>query len=216
MRITVLGATGRVGRLVVRQALAAGHEVTAVVRDPARLPVPAHERLHVATVPDITDAEALLPVVTGRDAVVSAVGAASNARARTAPIAAPALRSVLTAMERAGVRRLSAVSATPVGPPADGEGPFTRFVVLPILRRALRDVYADLAAMEEAIAGSGAEWTVVRPPMLVDRPLTGTYRRAVGGSLAGSRTIGRADVADALLTSLDDPATVRQAVGVAA
>ena len=49
MKITVFGATGGVGREVVRQALDAGHEVTAVVRDPARLPVPAHERLHVAT-----------------------------------------------------------------------------------------------------------------------------------------------------------------------
>ncbi|WP_157880486.1 NAD(P)H-binding protein, partial [Streptomyces katrae] len=46
MKITVFGATGGVGREVVRQGLAAGHEVTAVVRDPARLDVPAHERLH--------------------------------------------------------------------------------------------------------------------------------------------------------------------------
>lgn len=40
MRLTVFGATGGVGREVVGQALAAGHEVTAVVRDPARLPQP--------------------------------------------------------------------------------------------------------------------------------------------------------------------------------
>ncbi|RUP69186.1 NmrA-like family protein [Streptomyces sp. NP10] len=40
MRITVFGATGGVGQEIVGQALAAGHEVTAVVRDPDRLPEP--------------------------------------------------------------------------------------------------------------------------------------------------------------------------------
>ncbi|MBW5481535.1 NAD(P)-dependent oxidoreductase [Streptomyces bambusae] len=216
MRITVFGATGGVGREVVRQALEAGHEVTAVVRDPARLPVPAHERLQVVTVSDVTDREALVPVVTGRDAVVSALGAASNKQAKAAPVAGPALRAIIAAMDRTGVRRLSAVSAAPLGPRADGEGVFTRAVVLPLLRTLLRDHYADLAVMEEVMGASDTEWTVIRPPMLLDRPRTGTYRRVVDSNVPGGRTIGRADVADALLTCLDDPATAGHAVGVAA
>lgn len=215
MKITVFGATGGVGREVVRQALDAGHEVTAVVRDPSRLPVPAHERLHVATVTDVTDVEAVLPVVSGRDAVVSALGAANNKQARAKPIAGPALSAITSAMDRAGVRPLSAVSAAPVGPLPEGAGIFTRAVVFPLLRRLLRDVYADLADMEAAMAASGTRWTAVRPPMLQNKPRTGTYRRAIDANVPGGRVIPRADVADALLATLTDPACAGHAVGVA-
>uniref|UniRef100_A0AAU2JP10 NAD(P)H-binding protein n=1 Tax=Streptomyces sp. NBC_00049 TaxID=2903617 RepID=A0AAU2JP10_9ACTN len=215
MKITVFGATGGVGREVVRQALDAGHEVTAVVRDPARLSVAAHERLSVATVPDVTDQEALLSVVSGRDAVVSALGAPNNKQAKAAPVAGPALSAITSAMDRAGVRRLSAVSAAPVGPLPEGEGVLTRALVYPLLRRLLRDVYADLAVMESAIGASGTQWTVIRPPMLRNRPRTGTYRRAIDANVLGGRVIPRADVADALLTTLTDPATAGHAVGVA-
>ncbi|MEY2269222.1 NAD(P)-dependent oxidoreductase [Streptomyces sp. BF23-19] len=215
MKITVFGASGGVGREVVRQALDAGHEVTAVVRDPARLPVPAHERLRVATVADVTDPEAALSVIDGQDAVVSALGAASNKQARTTPVAGPALSAITSAMDRAGVRRLSVVSAAPVGPLPEGEGFLTRAVVYPLLRRLLRDVYADLAAMETVVAASGTEWTVIRPPRLQDKPHTGGYRRAIGANVRGGSVIPRADVADALLTALTDPACTCRAVGVA-
>ncbi|MGW6843051.1 NAD(P)-dependent oxidoreductase [Streptomyces sp. NPDC054958] len=215
MKITVFGASGGVGREVVRQALDAGHEVTAVVRDPARLPVPAHERLRVATVADVTDPQAVLSVIDGQDAVVSALGSASNKQARTAPVAGPALSAISSAMDRAGVRRLSVVSAAPVGPLPDGEGLLTRAVLYPLLRRLLRDVYADLAVMEAAVAAGRTEWTVVRPPRLQDKPHTGSYRRVIGANVPGGSVIPRADVADALLTALTDPACTCRAVGVA-
>ncbi|MFG2984463.1 NAD(P)-dependent oxidoreductase [Streptomyces sp. NPDC048258] len=215
MKLTVFGATGGVGHEVVRQALAAGHEVTAVVRDPARLDVPPHDRLQVAVVPDLTDEDALVPVLAGRSAVVSALGAASNKQAKAAPVTGPAVRAVLSAMDRAGVTRLAAVSAAPVGPDVPGDGVFTRMVFLPLLRRALRDLYADLAVMEAAIGASGAEWTVIRPPRLLNRPGTGAYRRVIGANVPAGRVIPRADVAHALLASLTDPTTTGQAIGVA-
>ncbi|MEU9299361.1 NAD(P)H-binding protein [Streptomyces sp. NPDC048269] len=216
MKLTVFGATGGVGREVVRQALEAGHEVTAVVRDPARLDVPAHGRLRVAVVADVTDEEALVPVLTGSEAVVSALGPTNNKQARLTPIAGPALRSIVSAMDRAGVRRLSAVSAAPVAPDTPEDGALTRVVVYPILRRLLRDLYADLAVMEAAISASTTEWTVIRPPRLLNRPRTGTYRRAVDGNVPGGKVIARADVADALLTALTDPSATGHTIGVAA
>ncbi|MFD8984833.1 NAD(P)-dependent oxidoreductase [Streptomyces sp. NPDC059564] len=215
MKLTVFGATGGVGREVVHQALAAGHEVTAVVRDPARLDVPPHERLQVAVLADLTDEDALVPVLAGRDGVVSALGASSNKQARLSPIAGPALRAVVSAMDRAGVARLSAISAAPLGPDSPGDGVLLRSVMYPLLRRALRDVYADLAVMEAAIGASGLQWTVVRPPRLLDRPRTGTYRRALDANVPGGKVIPRADVADALLTTLTDPTTAGHALGVA-
>ncbi|MET9960782.1 NAD(P)H-binding protein [Streptomyces sp. NPDC006326] len=216
MELTVFGASGGVGREVVRQALDAGHEVTAVVRDPARLGVAAHDRLRVAVVADLTDEDALLPVLSGRSAVISALGAPSNKQARLAPVTGPAVRAIVSAMDRAGVSRLAAVSAAPVGPDVADDGWFSRKVFLPLLRRALRDLYADLAVMEAAIRASGTQWTVIRPPRLLNRPGTGRYRRVVGANVPGGRVIARADVADALLKSLTDPSTLHHAVGVAA
>ncbi|MFK0047310.1 NAD(P)-dependent oxidoreductase [Streptomyces sp. NPDC090741] len=216
MKLTVFGATGGVGREVVRQALDAGHEVTAVVRDPARLDVPAHERLVVAVVRDLTDEDALVPVLAGRSAVISALGAASNKQARLTPVTGPALRAIVSAMDRAGVSRLAAVSAAPVGPDVATDGFVARRVFLPLLRRALRDLYADLAVMEATIRASDTDWTVIRPPRLLNKPRTGSYRRVIGANVPDARTISRADVADALLVSLTDPSTAGRAVGVAA
>src|SRR6266581_581074 len=73
MKLTILGATGATGTALTSQALAAGHQVTAVVRDPARLAVPAHPRLRTVTA-DVMDPASIAPAIDGADAVISAVG----------------------------------------------------------------------------------------------------------------------------------------------
>ncbi|MBK1783090.1 NAD(P)-dependent oxidoreductase [Prauserella cavernicola] len=208
MRLTVFGATGGTGAHLVRQALDAGHQVTAVVRDPARLPL-THASLEVA-VAGVTDPGPLRPLVAGRDAVLSALGAAGN---KTAGIASAATAAILSAMSAERIRRIVVISANPVGPVAPGES-----VVFRAMRRALltalKDVYADLARMEAELARSDADWTALRPPRLTDGPLTGAYVRELGANLARRHSISRADLAHAMLDALDDPATVGKAVGV--
>jgi hypothetical protein len=117
-------------------------------------------------------------------------------------------------MEAEGVRRLLVVSAGPVGPDPEGSGPVDR-AVRGLISGILKDVYADLRAMEAELAGSATDWTVVRPPRLQNKPVTGSYRRAVGGFPLKGRFIGRADVAHAMLAMITDTATVKQGVGVA-
>ncbi|MGW2177261.1 NAD(P)-dependent oxidoreductase [Streptomyces sp. NPDC001732] len=210
MRITVFGATGGVGREAVRQAVAAGHEVTAVVRDPARLPVPLSD-VRVCTVERLDDPEVLREAVAGRDAVLSALGSRTR---RADGVAERLTGSVLAAMEAAGTRRLLVVSAAPVGPRA-ADDPLLDRLVRKGIGAVLKEVYADLARMEAALARSATDWTSVRPPKLTDGPLTGKYRTVVGGAPRSGRTISRADVAHAMLALIDDPAAVRQGVGVA-
>ena len=209
MKLTVFGATGGIGREVVRQALDAGHEVTAVVRDPARLSVTG-DRLAVFR-DDLTDPEAVRPAVAGRDVVLSGLGARSR---KEAGVAARLTRTVLGALEAEGVRRLLVVSAAPVGPPPEEDGPFDR-TMRGIVSALLKDVYADLRAMEAELAGSTTDWTAVRPPRLQNKPVTGAYRTVVGGFPTKGRFIGRADVAHAMLAMAGDPGTVKQGVGVA-
>lgn len=210
MHLTVFGSTGGVGREIVGQALAAGHEVTAVVRDPDRLPEPLDRRaLH--GVVRLDDTPAVRAAVAGRDAVLSGLGS----RGRKANGVAERLTErIVAAMEAEGSRRLLVVSAVPVGPKAEGDPLFDR-----LSRRAvaavLADVYADLTRMEAVLAGSATDWTAVRPPRLTEGPRTGVYRQVVGGTPRSSRTISRADVAHAMLAMIDDPAAVRQGVGIA-
>lgn len=210
MKLTVFGATGGIGQEIVRQALAAGHEVTAVVRDPARLAV-SDGGLEVVTA-QLSEPEALRPAVAGRDVVLSAIGPRSP---RKTGIAESGTRGILRAMEAEGVRRFLAVSAAPLGPVPDGDPFIQRRVVYPLLSRVLRAVYDDLRAMEDEMRRSATDWTSVRPPKLTNRALTGTYRTALGANLPGGGTIGRADVAHAMLAMAGDRATVKQAVGVA-
>ena len=73
MKLTIFGATGATGTSLTGQALAAGHEVTAIVRNPARLAVPAHRRLRIVTA-SVMDPASIAPALEGADAVISAIG----------------------------------------------------------------------------------------------------------------------------------------------
>ncbi|WP_329255824.1 NAD(P)H-binding protein [Streptomyces sp. NBC_01478] len=209
MKLTVFGATGGIGQEIVRQALASGHEVTAVVRDPARLTVRG-AGLEVFRA-DLTDPEAVRPAVAGRDAVLSGLGARSR---KDAGVATRLTRTVLAAMEAEGVRRVLVVSAGPIGPAPEGAG-FLDRTARGLISALLKDVYDDLREMEAALAASATDWTSVRPPRLQNKPLTGTYRTVVGGFPDKGRFIGRADVAHAMLAMTDEPRTVKQGVGLA-
>ncbi|MEV6838878.1 NAD(P)H-binding protein [Streptomyces sp. NPDC051133] len=209
MKLTVFGATGGVGRELVGQALDAGHEVTAVVRDPARLTVTG-AALRVVRA-DLTDPEELRAAVGGRDAVLSGLGARSR---KDAGVATRLTRSVLQAMEAEGVRRLLVVSAAPVGPAPADDGPLDR-AARRVVSAVLKDVYADLRGMEDELARSGTDWTSVRPPRLQNKPVTGHYRAVVGGFPPRGRFLARADVAHAMLSMIGDEGTVKQGVGVA-
>ncbi|MCD0452373.1 SDR family oxidoreductase [Actinocorallia sp. API 0066] len=209
MRLTVLGATGRTGRHLVRQALDAGHHVTAVVRDPARLDPADHPLLEAVTA-DPLDPAALAPAVDGRDAVLSALG--PNNRA-DGTVCADGARSAVKAMRAVGVGRLVVVSAS--GPFIDdGDGPFTRVVFKPLLRRLFLDTpFTDLENAEREIRASGLDWTLVRPPRLTEgkpRP----YRTVLDRNVRGGTTLSRADLATAVLNALADPATVHHHVSV--
>lgn len=210
MRITVFGATGGVGREIVGQSLAAGHEVTVVVRDPDRLPERLDRAaLHAAV--RLDDPAAVRAAVAGRDAVLSGLGS----RGRKANGVAERLTGrILAAMEAEGVRRLVVVSAVPVGPePADD--PLVDRLMRKAVGAVLAELYADLTRMEAALDRSATDWTAVRPPKLTDGPRTGVYRQVVGGTPRSSRSISRADVAHAMLALVGDPAAVKQGVGVA-
>jgi putative NADH-flavin reductase len=210
MRLTIFGATGATGNCLVAQALAAGHDVTAVVRDPTRLKVPAHARLHVVTA-DVTDPVAITPTVDGADAVLTALGPRGTG---PTSISEDSTRSIIEAMEKCGARRLITVSGSIVDDAGDGF--FMHRVMKPLARRTfLRNVSADMRRAEDVVHSSNLDWTIFRPPRLTDKPASGSYRTAIDRNPPRGLTISRADLAAEMLQHLDDPATCRKHVFIA-
>ncbi|SFF90770.1 Putative NADH-flavin reductase [Actinacidiphila alni] len=212
MRLVIVAATGGIGRHLLSQALTTGHDVTAVVRDPAKLPTTTGIRT-VACDLTAPDPAALQEAVGPRRR-----GDAGNTAAGT--------RAITDAMKQTQCRRILVVSAAPVSttpspgrphPPRrdPGEGFIMRYIGSPLTKRALGDHLADLALMEDTLRASGLDWTSLRPPRLTNGPRTGTYRTAKGRNLPGGIRISRADVADYMLRAINDSDTVKQAVGIA-
>jgi putative NADH-flavin reductase len=210
MKLTIFGATGATGTSLTRLAVAAGHEVTAVVRDAARLTVPAHPRLRIVTA-DVMNPAAIIPAVTGADAVLSALGPRGTG---PTTVIQDSSAAIIAAMREAGARRLVTLSGSIVSDA--GEGPIMSYLVKPVMRRTiLRHVCADMRRGEEAVRASGLDWTIVRPPGLTDKPATGAYRTAIDRNLRRGLTISRADLAACMLTLIDDPAALRRHIGIA-
>lgn len=224
MKLVIVGATGRVGRHLVRHAIDAGHDVTVVVRTPEKLGQDAELVTTVTTDLADPDPAALRDAATGAGAVLSSLGPSSQAEAG---VATAGTAAVVAAMREAGVARIVAVSAAPVGtvpspqrphPPRrdPGDGIVVRALLAPVLKRVLRHHYADLARMEDVVRDSDLDWTVVRPPRLTDKPATGTVRTATGRNIRGGTAVSRGDLARVMVQVLDRPETVRQTLGVAA
>src|SRR5580658_9436053 len=152
MKLTILGATGAAGTCLTNQALAAGHEVTAVVRDPARLTVPPHPRLRTVTA-DVMDPASIAPAIAGADAVISAVGPRGTG---PTTIIQDSVHSIIAAMDKTGARRFLEVSGSIVAD--EGESPYMRYLVKPVVRRTfLRHVCADMRGGEDEIQHSGLD-----------------------------------------------------------
>jgi putative NADH-flavin reductase len=208
--LTVFGATGATGTEIVRAALAGGHTVTAVARDPSKLEID-HDRLRIVR-GDVLDAASIEAATCGADAVISALGVGSERTPTT--VYSTGVRNILDAMRTSGVRRFVGISALPVTP-RDEVGLIHRRLLFPILRRFFGESYADMARMEQLLGASGVAWTVLRPPRLTDGPGTGRYRTAVGAPLPRAGRISRADLARVMLQVLDDPRAQRAAIAVA-
>jgi putative NADH-flavin reductase len=200
MRLALLGGSGRIGTHVLDWSLRSGHDVTALVRDPAALTAAMGEPGTGLTLVtgDATDAAAVHAVIDGSDAVISALGP----RGAQAPgLLGSAARNIVAAMEKAGTRRVICVSAAGAFVAGD---PDMNLLIKMILPRVLAKQFADVRDMEDAIAGSGLDWTLVRPSRLVNAGETGRYRVRPDYAPAGGGKISRADVAHFIATTLTE------------
>lgn len=168
-RILVLGATGGTGRQVVLQALEQGHEVTALVRRPERLPTP-RDRVRVLTGSVTEGGQALTEGVRAQDVVISRLGVGNSLK--SSGLIARSVPEIVRAMESQGVRRLIFTSAYGVGATRRDVPLLPRIM----MRLLLQDLYADKEAGEEELRRSRLDWTLVYPATLTNGARTGRYR----------------------------------------
>ncbi len=208
LRLLVIGATGKSGQQLVEQALAQGHEVTAFVRNPARLPL-QHERLRVAR-GDVLDYATLEPAMQGQDAVLCALGHMRWLGPST--IQSQGTANIVRAMKSAGVPRLVCESALAIGNTAGRGGLVATFFLYPLL---LPFYMWDKLRQEKVVEESDLDWVIARPAALTNGPARGQYQhgRNVGSYIMPMR-ISRADVASFMLKQLRDDTYLGTAVGL--
>jgi uncharacterized protein YbjT (DUF2867 family) len=200
MNLVVLGASGRTGRLVVEQALAAGHAVTALVRSPEKLAM-SGSNLRVVT-GEATDPSAVLGALDGADAVISTLGGGGS-------VIADSTAAIVAAARQAGVGRVVVLSSWVVE--RDRLGAVTRLLTGLTMGSMLK----DKSAGEQVLRHSDLDWTIAYPSILSDAPAGGSVvvlpedaRRSM------SQRISRADLATWLVQAAVDGQPSRRSVGI--
>lgn len=201
--IALFGGTGRTGRIVLRRALEQGLSVRVLARDPGR--VLEHDPQLTVVSGAVTDPEAVQQAISGADVVVSVFG---HVKGSPPTIQTDGTRVIVDAMRAAGVTRIVSLSGGGVPAPLDRPQLADKAIKL-LLRTFAGSVLADGIAHAQVLEDSDLGWTIVRAPRLTDTPRRGTYRVGWVGVNASTQ-ISRADLADFILTHVDDRQYLRQ------
>lgn len=199
----MVGAAGKTGRAVVERAVAAGHEVTALVHS-GGYDVPG-VAVHVG---DAREASTVDAAVDGQDAVVDTIAGKTPDQPTT--LETDAATAIVAAMVHHGVRRLVVTSVLGEGDSIANTPQSIRDLMTGFLRESTR----DKAAMEDVVRATELDWIITRPPMLTDDPAIGDVRVLTPDSGELANTITRADLATFIVAQLDGDEHLHQAVTV--
>jgi uncharacterized protein YbjT (DUF2867 family) len=202
VKVLVIGATGRTGRPVIRRLLARGDDVTAFVRDPTTFPE-KHDHLRLVQ-GDARDAASFDRGVQGQDAVLSVFG--PRTMFGKSDLQETFMRNLVSAMERAGVRRLVNLSAWGVGDSAPVLTWYARLFL-----SAAGEFFADKERGEKILLSSGLDFVNVRPPRLTERRERGGVKAAVAPSSTPALPfLSREDLAAFMVEQLTSDTWVRK------
>lgn len=208
LRLLIIGATGGTGRHLVEQALPAGHEVTALARDPAKLEL-QHPKLRVVQ-GDVLQPASLESAMQGQEAVLCALG--HKHFLGPSRILSQGTANILQAMQDAGVGRLVCESSLGIGNSTGRVGLLATLFVYPLI---LPSYAWDKLRQEKLIEESNLDWVLVRPAALTNGKARGLYKHGADvGSYFLPVRIARADVAEFMLRLLHDDRYLGRAVGL--
>ena len=204
MKIIVFGATGGVGKSVVKQALEDGLEVTAFVRTPSKLEV-SHRLLTIIQGNAFNQAE-VAAAIAGHDAVVSCLGSSQGMKKSTE--LQEMAKCIVDGMQEHHVKRIVYTASAGIDKELSG---ISGKLIMQMLKNALTDHRAAV----DYIQAHGLNYTIVRPMGLSNQPFTGKYRESATSVPDKSRSIPRADVAHFILKALKDTSYENTSIGIA-
>jgi putative NADH-flavin reductase len=212
MNIAIFGASGATGKLLTSRCLAAGYNVTALVRTPGtfRRPAESPNRLRVIE-GNAFDPSAVRQTIEGAEVVLSALGARSLKKEDVLERAVPL---IVLAMQQTGVRRIIVLgSAGALATSLDKQPAWRRWFAQKILYNTLlKWPIASQISQWKDLSNSNLDWTMVMPPMLTNAPARGTYRVDSDALPRNGSRISRADVADFMMEQIGNPQWIRKGV----
>lgn len=204
--IAVFGASGRTGQRVVRAALAQGHTVRALMRDPSRLTSDSGVTQIEGDVLVAADVEQTLE---GADGAISVLGGGTTADpGRTRSLG---MHNIIQAMRAEGARRIVAVGGGGVLDSTTGPG---RRSEQPGFPAVFQLVTAEHYAAYEFLRDSGLDWTYVCPPDIPDADATGNYRVAADVMPDKPKALPTGDLAEFLVREYAAREFVGHRVGI--
>lgn len=208
MRVLIIGGTGGTGRELIKQALAQGHHLTALVRKPEKVKI-AHQHLSIIK-GNVLDFDKVLEAVAGQDAVLCALGH-KRFFIRTT-ILSEGTKNIIHAMERQHVNRLICITSLGINDSRFKLGLYYTLFVIPVI---IYFYFLDKVKQEKLIRSSKLNWTIVRPGQLTNGKKRGRYHDGANvGNYILTKTISRADVAHFILCELSDTKYLHKTPGV--
>jgi putative NADH-flavin reductase len=208
MNIAIFGGSGATGGLLIERCVAAGHQVTALVRKPETFKHRGQVKLVSG---DAFDPIAIRATLEGADAVLSALGARSLKKEDVLERAVPL---IVDAMVEQGPKRIIVLgSAGALTTALDKQPAWRRWFVQNIVYNTLlKHAVASQIAQYKILNASPLDWTMVMPPMLMNVPAKGSYRIDADALPPGGSRISRADVADFMMQQLANSQWSRKGV----
>jgi len=204
LKLTIFGATGRTGKQLVEQALAAGNHVVAYVRNPSKLEF-KHKYLTIVE-GELADQMMIEQAVDGADAVISVLGPRDGSKDK--PITR-GMQNIITAMNKYGVRRLIVSSTLSVKDPNDLPD-FKANVLVNIVKLAMHTAYEEIISIAETVRKSDLDWTILRLTTLNNKTKSGKVRVGYLGKGEVGLRISRADLAEFMLKQVQNTKYLRQ------
>lgn len=217
MKVLLLGATGRTGKLVLDQAIKAGHEVNCLVRSPERVKT-QHDSLQIFQ-GDTRDKANLVKAIEGCDAIISILNISRTSDFPWAPLRTPVdflsktMNQLITVAHEQSVSRIVVCSAWGVSETKpDLPGWFRWFIDNSNIGVAYRDHERQEALLED----SNLDWTIVRPVGLTNSKKLKKIIESQANVPKPKLLISRLNVARYMVETLNDLNSLRRKVVVSA
>ena len=203
-KIALFGASGKTGQHFLNAALAKGYKVIALVRNGNSI-TQAHTNLTVVE-GDVLNYTDVNKVVEGADIVVSLFG---HVKGSPEWLQTNGTKNIVQAMKQYNLARIISLTGGGVPYPAKDRPKFADKLIRTIMKIVVPKILNDGIKHCEILKQSGLSWTIVRGPRLTNDAKMGNYRVGWVGVNASTK-ISRADLADFIVTQLDDEQYIAQ------